>query len=181
MTVVPDAELVITAPAEAGAHLAHYARCRMTLGVLTELVVQSERRVVISSPFIQQGSGIHEGPLAEAIKYALNRHVRVEIVSTGKSLRTIAPFLLNGKELPLPIMFRPISNVRDEKVIGSHAKFCISDDSAAYIGSANLTGPGLSTHLEMGVLVRGTLARQASAFWDYTVQLGLFVEFRCRQ
>lgn len=177
MTSSQDAELVITAPAEVGAHLAHYARCRMTLGVLTELAVQSQHRLVISAPFIQQGSGIHRGPLAEAITYALERGVRVEIVSTGKSLQRLVDDVVTREALRKAILLCPISNIRDETVIGSHAKFCIADDSAAYIGSANLTGPGLSTHLEMGVLVRGILARQVSAFWDYMLQLRLFVHF----
>jgi phosphatidylserine/phosphatidylglycerophosphate/cardiolipin synthase-like enzyme len=149
----------------------------MTLGALTELTVHSQRRLVISSPFIQQGSGIHRGPLAEAINCALRRGVRVEIVSTGKSLRGIANNAMTVQSLKKAILMCPTSNVRDDTVIGSHAKFCIADDVAAYIGSANLTGPGLNTHLEMGVLVKGILARQVSAFWDYMLQLGLFVRW----
>jgi hypothetical protein len=47
---------------------------------------------------------------------------------------------------------------------------------AAYIGSANLTGPGLAGHIELGVLVRGAVAKQVEEFWILCHQLGLFVE-----
>jgi hypothetical protein len=32
------------------------------------------------------------------------------------------------------------------------------------------------TNLEMGVLVRGELARQVSEFWHYLCEVGFFVE-----
>jgi len=51
----------------------------------------------------------------------------------------------------------------------------VADGESAYIGSANLTGPGLSGQLELGVLVHGEIARQIEQFWDYAVENGLFV------
>ena len=62
------------------------------------------------------------------------------------------------------------------RIVTSHAKFCVSDGVAAYIGSANLTGPGLAGHIELGVLVRGPVARQVEELWLLCNQLGLFVE-----
>ncbi|MFI5398460.1 MAG: phospholipase D-like domain-containing protein [Candidatus Binatia bacterium] len=47
--------------------------------------------------------------------------------------------------------------------LGSHAKFCITDDERVYIGSANITQKGISGHFEMGVLLDGKPARQVSA------------------
>jgi phosphatidylserine/phosphatidylglycerophosphate/cardiolipin synthase-like enzyme len=52
-------------------------------------------------------------------------------------------------------LFRPAANVIDEERLGSHAKFCVADGESAYVGSANLTGPGLAGQLEMGLLVHG--------------------------
>jgi phosphatidylserine/phosphatidylglycerophosphate/cardiolipin synthase-like enzyme len=66
--------------------------------------------------------------------------------------------------------------VLDPRLLGSHAKFCVSDGVAAYIGSANLTGPGLAGHIELGVLVRGPVAKQVEEFWMLCHQLGLFIE-----
>ncbi|MCG9129342.1 hypothetical protein JT359_17275 [Candidatus Poribacteria bacterium] len=54
--------------------------------------------------------------------------------------------------------------------MGSHAKFCIADETSAYVGSANLTGPGLNENLEMGFLVNGKYAKQVSDFWNFMVE-----------
>jgi phosphatidylserine/phosphatidylglycerophosphate/cardiolipin synthase-like enzyme len=51
----------------------------------------------------------------------------------------------------------------------------VADNELAYVGSANLTGRGLSGQVEMGVLIRGAVARQIEQFWDYAVEIGLFV------
>lgn len=59
----PRVEFVITAPAPYGAEMAYRARARMTLGVLTQLIAQAERYVVIAAPFIYPGGGTETGPL----------------------------------------------------------------------------------------------------------------------
>jgi phosphatidylserine/phosphatidylglycerophosphate/cardiolipin synthase-like enzyme len=64
----------------------------------------------------------------------------------------------------------------DSQQLGSHAKFCVGDGCIAYVGSANLTGKGLSGQFEMGVLARGPIARQIAQFWELAVTSGLFVE-----
>jgi phosphatidylserine/phosphatidylglycerophosphate/cardiolipin synthase-like enzyme len=167
--------LVITAPADMIGPLAYNARCRQTLGVLTELIATASDRLIISAPFLQPGAGISAGVLNAALRAALRRGVAVELVTTGQSLsgldiasfRSTAPGHLR--------VSRPTTNVLDPKTLGSHAKFCVSDGIAAYIGSANLTGPGLAEHIELGVLVRGPLAKQVEEFWTLCQQLGLFV------
>ena len=50
------------------------------------------------------------------------------------------------------------------------------DGLHAYVGSANLTGPGLSEHLEMGLLIHGDISQRIATFWETTVQMGIFVE-----
>jgi phosphatidylserine/phosphatidylglycerophosphate/cardiolipin synthase-like enzyme len=61
--------------------------------------------------------------------------------------------------------------------LGFHAKFCLADSEHAYIGSANFTGPGLGSQLEMGILVHGSLAQQVRDVWRLACQSG-FVECR---
>jgi phosphatidylserine/phosphatidylglycerophosphate/cardiolipin synthase-like enzyme len=71
--------------------------------------------------------------------------------------------------------YRPHQNVMDEQRLGSHAKFCVADGKSAYVGSANLTAPGLSDQIEMGLLVHGEVAHQIEAFWIHAIDIGLFV------
>jgi phosphatidylserine/phosphatidylglycerophosphate/cardiolipin synthase-like enzyme len=169
-------DLVITAPAEMISRLAYSARCRQTLGVLTELIAMATDRLIISAPFLQPGAGISTGVLNAALKAALKRGVNVELVTTGQSLAGLDISSLKRAAFGHLRVSQPTTNVLDPKVLGSHAKFCVSDGVAAYIGSANLTGPGLAGHIELGVLVRGPLARQVEEFWLLCHQLGLFTE-----
>lgn len=171
-----NAEFVITAPESYGAELAYRARARTTIGVLTQLIAQAERSLVIAAPFIQSGEGMDTSPLADALRAALQRGVNVDVVSTGGGLQAVGAEELRRTVRGRLRLFQPRANLEDKRRLGSHAKFCLADDRHAYIGSANLTGPGLSTNLEMGVLVHGELARQISEFWKYLHEVGFFVE-----
>jgi len=167
-------ELVITAPGPLGLTLADKTGCRTTLGVLLQLLLEAEHRVLLAAPFLQHGYALSAGPLSEALKTALRRRVAITLISTGQSLQT-----LNADELRLAgvsfELYRPVANVEDERRIGSHAKVCIADGKRAYVGSANLTGPALAEHIEMGLFVSGPIARQIEAFWTYAFDAGLFV------
>lgn len=173
----PPVQLVITASEPYGAELASRTRCRMTLGVLTQLLAESKSKIVIAAPFLQPGYGVSGGPLADALRAALKRGVDVDVVSTARGLRTLDVARLRRQVKGHLRLFRPQANLVDEQRLGSHAKFCIADGQKAYIGSANLTGPGLTGHLEMGVLVHGEVAQQIGQFWTYSIQVGIFVSY----
>jgi phosphatidylserine/phosphatidylglycerophosphate/cardiolipin synthase-like enzyme len=167
-----SAELVITAPPPFGAALAHHTGCRLTLGALTQLIAEAKKRVVISAPYLQPGYGLSGGPIAIALEAAANRGIHFDIVSTGQSLRSLALPVKNQRVQ----FYCPKSNLEDGLLLGCHAKFCVADRDVAYVGSANLTGPGLTQQLEMGILVRGSLAEKIADFWDYCVQIRLFID-----
>jgi len=171
----PLVELVITAPEPYGAVLAHYTRCRMTLGVLVQMVAQAQRHIIIASPFLQPGQGLSGGVLADTLHNALRRGVDVDIVSTGQSLQVLNVVQMRQDARGIIRLFQPQANIAHPQRLGSHAKFCVADGEQGYVGSANFTGPGLSEHFEMGLLVRGDVARQIEDFWMYSIQIGLFV------
>jgi phosphatidylserine/phosphatidylglycerophosphate/cardiolipin synthase-like enzyme len=168
-------ELVITSPEPYGSLLAYQTKCRTTLGVLSQLLTQSNRRVIIAAPFIQPGYGLADGILTDAVHSALRRGVNVDILSTGLSLQAIVQNRLLQEASGKLQLFRPSTDLTDEHKLGSHAKFCVADGDAAYVGSANLTNPGLLGQLEMGLLVHGEIARQIEEFWDYLVESGILV------
>lgn len=171
----PLVELVITAPEPYGAMLAHHTRCRMTLGVLVQMIAQAQKAIIIASPFLQPGQGISGGLLATTLQAALRRGVNVDIVSTGQGLQMLNTQQLRQGAKGSLRLFQPQANVTQPQRLGSHAKFCVVDGEQGYVGSANFTGPGLSEHFEMGLLVRGEVARQIEDFWTYSIEIGLFV------
>lgn len=172
---------MITAPPEYAPTLAYRTRCRTTLGVLTEVLAEAQRHVLITAPFFQHGYGLSGGPVQLALAAALKRGVNVDIASTGESLATVDFKALQASAVGRLGLFRPQRNTKDSRRLGSHAKFCVADAAVAYVGSANLTGPGLGEHIELGVLVRGTLAQQVADFWEYCLSIGLFLPYQSSQ
>jgi len=168
-------ELVITAPEPFSSLVAYHARCRTTMGVLTEVILEAQRRLVIGAPFIQKSHGLSSEALSIALRTALGRGVNVDILSTTHSLLSIDQEYFAKDSIGHLRFFVASSNLADSQKLGSHAKFCIADGILAYIGSANLTFSGLSDQIEMGVLIRGTVAQQIDQFWDYAIQAGLLV------
>ena len=177
MTSAPSqlAQLVITVPAPYGADLAYRARMRITIGVLTQLIAQSQHELVIAAPFLQRDQGLNRPPLSDALDAALARHVHIHIASTGTSLQHLKIGSDLDKYKSQIHFYQPQANIDNPEELGSHAKFCLADGELAYIGSANLTQPGLGRHLELGILVEGSVAHQVYAFWRYLLQIGVFV------
>jgi phosphatidylserine/phosphatidylglycerophosphate/cardiolipin synthase-like enzyme len=172
-----EATLVITAPQKLSGRLAIHSGARLTVGVLVELAVEARSRLVLASPYVNVTALLSDGVLADAIKRALGSGVEVEIASAGTNVKQLRSLLrLNKRSNDYKLkLFQPHANAVDERQLGSHAKFCISDSRKAYLGSANFTTPGLGGHLEMGVLVEGKLALQISEFWSDLKTIGLFV------
>jgi len=171
-------EFVVTIPEPYGAELAYEARVRTTLGVITQLIAQAQQQLVIAAPFIQPHESLESGPLAEALRAALRRGVNVDLVSTGSSLEALALDDRCREARGRLRLFQPRVNAEDERRLGLHAKFYIADDRYAYIGSANLTIPGLSENLEMGLLIHGEIAQQIAEFWRLLLDKGFFIEIR---
>ena len=161
-------EFVITVPEPFGIELAYKTRARTTLGVLIQLIANARQKIVLGAPFIQAERSF-SGPLVEALQSGLRRGVQIDIVSTAQSLRALRRVdWLNSSHSNIHF-FQPKTNIEQEQRLGSHAKFCIADETAAYVGSANLTGPGLTENLEMGFLVHGKQAKQVADFWNFLV------------
>ena len=170
-----DVGLVITAPEAYAAALALQSRARMTLGALTQMISQAERHILLSMPFIQGGDAVG-APIFCALQSALGKGVSVDVVSTRSGLDVVKEKLQTKYTKGRLRFFRPQVNVDDERRIGSHAKVCVSDGEHAYVGSANLTMPGLNEHFEIGLLVHGEVARQIWEFWKLLMDRGMLVE-----
>lgn len=172
------AELVLTVPNSLDNQIVAAAHARTTLGVLVELISKTEKRIIVGAPFIQSTQKISDGPLGIAFEAALTRGVRLDIISTGSTFVDFDFSNLKRFKGQLLRRFQPKINLDNSKALGSHAKFCLSDDRSVYIGSANLTEKGIAEHLEMGMLAHGKLAKQISTFIHKLFDVGYFVEIK---
>jgi len=169
-----EVELVLTLPGSDRSRL-YQPEARATVGCLTQLLTEAQRHVVIAAPFMQRGHGLSSGPLAIALETALSRGLRIDVLGTREGLATLSIDKLCRRSRGTLGLWEPSHHLSEPRDIGSHAKFCVADAAAAYVGSANFTGPGLGDQLEMGVLVRGPIAAQIGAFWDLACKTGFFV------
>ncbi|MBI1191522.1 MAG: hypothetical protein GC200_12675 [Tepidisphaera sp.] len=171
----PRVEVVVTVPEELPRDLLVPTAMRTTLGVLVELIAESRNRVILASPFLQLAS-ICRGPLGLALGSAGARGVLIDVVSMSGSITELDTAALSPQRLPMTVrVSQPRPNLVNSEVMGSHAKFCLADGIAAYIGSANFTENGLTKHFELGTLVRG---QPASDLWSVVNRLfeeGFFV------
>lgn len=172
----PEPQLVITTPTPQNLKIAHEVKARTTLGVLTTLIAQAERDLVLVAPFMQIGEGLSKEPLAGALISALKRGVMVSLASTRAGLDSLDRNMLRRTAKSYIRFFQPVANYDNATKLGMHAKFCVADSKHAYIGSANLTKPGLEEHFEMGVLVHGNVAAQVNTLWQYLIEKEFFIE-----
>jgi phosphatidylserine/phosphatidylglycerophosphate/cardiolipin synthase-like enzyme len=168
-------EIVITAPEPFGSALAYCTQCRTTMGVLMQLIVQAKNRIVIAAPFIQAEYGKPAEVIRTALAQVTAGGVSLQIISSGAGLQGIEQLLKSIESKHLVHVFSPHAELTNGNQLGLHAKFCVVDGERAYVGSANLTGPGLGRHLEMGVLVNGYAAKQIEDFWRYCIEIGVLV------
>lgn len=143
-------ELVATVPSPLPSGLR-----RTTAETLVHLVTNAQIRVRLASPFIDE---VGLGYLTDAVVAATGRTVTVDIFLPTRSTHAatairylVAAVGAEGNPQRLSLKPQPPDSP------WAHLKVLTADGSRAYIGSANLTGPGLSgaSNFELGVMVRG--------------------------
>lgn len=127
---------------------------RTTGETLVQLVVQATTTLRLAAPFIDiPGLSF----IGDALAAATSRGVALEILLPTRSTR--ADDALDDLEGTIR-QGGTISNLRISRLRTdapwAHLKVMTADSVAAYIGSANVTGAGITgRNLELGVLVRG--------------------------
>ena len=143
-------ELVATVPSPLPSGLR-----RTTAETLIHLLNNSRARARLVAPFVDE---VGVGYLTDAIVAATLRRVAVEVFLPVRSTNSAAALghlaaAVAGRGRPGRLSLR--AERRDSP--WAHLKVLTADGTAAYIGSANLTGHALNgaSNLELGVLVRG--------------------------
>lgn len=135
---------------------------------LTELLHDTEDELVILNPFFsEQGFSNIVGPVVSALE-------------RGVSVTLITRYLTYGSDDDSREFVRQLQSAAPEADLTCyeyidpeegenatlHAKMIVSDQSAVYMGTANLTHRGLRDNLEVGVIFRDETATQFIHFTD---------------
>lgn len=144
-----------------------------TLPTIRRMVASAQRRIILASPFLNQGFGELTANLAR-------------FLASGGELLVITRQLLDPESLNAQAVGRLRSACNDqdrldivsweEEGLGLHLKAVIADSRTAYVGSANLTWGGFGDHAELGVLLEGPSVAGVERALD-----GLALELRRRR
>jgi phosphatidylserine/phosphatidylglycerophosphate/cardiolipin synthase-like enzyme len=167
----PEVEVVVTLSGDDAPLLLSRHGLRTTFGVVTELLAASQEQIVIAAPYMQE-AGLCDGAIGMALQAALERGVRVDLITSRGSLGAPWPRRLEGVHTGRVRVLIPTDNAHDSRVLGSHAKFVLCDGKRAYVGSANLTTKGMTEHIELGVLLEGRPAKKIMDFVATLLETG---------
>jgi len=168
-----DFQFVITAPHGIAPFVSFENSVRQTHGVLIEMFIEAQSYIILAAPYLKDLEFSNRN-MHKALLSALERKVSLRIMTTTKSVASLSLKIFENYDVQFLV---PKSNLDNENIIGSHAKFCIVDGQSVYLGSANFTYSGLNTHFEMGIYFKGQLAKQVDSFWKHLVDNEIYVRY----
>lgn len=131
-----------------------------------DLITTACAEVVVVSPFLE-GRGV--GMLLDGLLSALQRGVHVVVIThkatDSSSLASGALQDLRSQASGLPGTLDVYSALEQQSVL-LHSKIVVADSIRTIIGSANITGPGLGSNLEVGVVLGPREAKLVRAVVD---------------
>jgi phosphatidylserine/phosphatidylglycerophosphate/cardiolipin synthase-like enzyme len=177
MSLMPHAELVWSGP-DVG-----HPTARKTFQVMNEMLQHASESVLIVgySLFLR-------GDLAQDLLARLGR-----LSSKGVQVRFIVDRRYKGwsgngieghsvreiqenwfSDTPKPLIYSWASE--DDENSKLHAKLMLVDDRDLLVTSANLTGAGLETNLELGLRIQGDTARNCAEHFSRLINSGFFID-----
>lgn len=171
-------DLVCTMPRrdDSIAHLepADFEMRQITSAILT-LCRNSERTLTIVSPFFES-EGVEW--ILPGVEHALDQGIQVRIASRelspgGPNQNALAELHdyaeHQGGDLTIYDYYESKDN-SEEPLYTLHSKLVISDQRAAYVGSANFTKYGFNENFEVGVVVRGESVSRLSTLVERIIE-----------
>lgn len=144
---------------------------RGTAETLIGLISEARSRVRACAPFADSNGLKH---IADSLAVASSRGVEIRLVVDGGS-----PWTAKGLHLLKQCIAVSGDSARFQVRVSApdgpwpHLKVLIADATAAYVGSANMTAPGLvAGNVELGVLVRGPRVKGIDALLDTLERAG---------
>ena len=175
MNLMPHAELVWSGP-DVG-----HPTARKTFQVMNEMLQHASKSVLIVgySLFLR---GDLAKDLLEKLGKLTSKGVQVKFIvdrryrgwsgdgEEGHSIREIQENWLSDK--PKPLVYSWASD--DDQNSKLHAKLMLVDDRDLLVTSANLTGAGLETNLELGLRIQGDTARNCAEHFSNLINTRFF-------
>jgi len=132
---------------------------------LTSVVHGAQRELLLMTPFLQVG-GVHL--LQRELQDALYRGVSITMISHDlhdiKSPQSQALETLRREAERMAASFKAYAAQPQSGLL--HAKLVVADRERVVLGSANMTGYGLSMNFEVGVILGSPYAEQVASMYE---------------
>ena len=145
------------------------ARPCETKAVLSEVANAATEKLVIAAPYLQAGFLTQIIPAVERL---LSNGGEVLLITRALSTGSPETSAANAeaaalmREAGARAGRQPVVRSWEESGLGMHFKVAIADAKEAYLGSANFTVGGTTSHVEMGVRLRGEQVGTIAAWVD---------------
>ena len=173
-----EVEFVVTLPNDKDNLITYKSDARTTLGVLFQIISQAENEIIISVPFLSTMPLFEQNSIGILLSYAFERGVKVSLGTTSSGIDEVLNQEVFQNNKNLIRLYQATENLRNDKLLGTHAKFYLADNETCYLGSANFTYLGINKHIEMGVLIRGPLVKNIFKFWNLLISEGYYTEIK---
>lgn len=124
----------------------------VTKACILQIIESATHELWLASPFMDyRAIAFMKDPLARVLRRDATVKIMTASVNNEFTLN-----LLNGLVDVAPLHNLMVWEAPTvASILGTHAKAFVSDRRVGYLGSANLTGPGLDEHFELGVRLTG--------------------------
>lgn len=153
-------QIVMSVPPEHRESLsARLPHIGMTYEVFHQLVLSAKREIRIFSPFID----------ATFTSLSMQTRVPIRVITTVRDKKQKAVGVVERCASARDVSVRYIHQMKEgSHLYQLHAKMVIADESAAYVGSANLTDAGVHYNFELGFQVADPRSvKRLAALFDY--------------
>lgn len=136
---------------------------RLTAETMIGLIVGARTTLRIFSPFVDaRGIDVLTVPIVAATRRRV--HVSIGYALRGNRENAVGRLKHEVDESGVPAQFRAVAIESDHPF--PHLKLIAADGNRAYIGSANLTWPALTSNAEIGALVDGESVHVLERWFD---------------
>jgi phosphatidylserine/phosphatidylglycerophosphate/cardiolipin synthase-like enzyme len=141
------------------------------LEAIIDVISDANRELLVTSPFLQQeGLARLTGAISRAMFHGVSVRVLTHEADDLSSPQSIAVEELRREAARIRASFSVYTSMTSFLL---HAKLVIADQRRMILGSANLTGPGLSHNLEAGVILGPREATEMAGIVEGLIERGL--------
>lgn len=128
---------------------------------MAKLITQAEKTIWIVNPFFDESATAF---LLMYLDAAASRRVKINVITrplgTNDSNANSIRFLKDNLKFPEQLEVKSFYSARNDEWCSIHSKILLIDETACYIGSANITQSSFHNNFEIGLILTGEIVKE---------------------